>query len=121
MQLKSVIFYLAMGLMILLFNSFVPSLYQVKEAWYIFVYLMLTGFLANVFLIKTNKKSPKDFIKFYMGITGLRLLFNLMVIAVFALVNKERAIPFTMAFLVLYIFFLVFEVVMLITETKKQH
>ena len=119
MNIKSILFFLLLLIATYCWNTYVPPYYQLKEAWYILVYFFMSTAFVHHQLINTNKKSPKNFIKYYMAATGLRLLLNLMIIAIFILVLKERAIVFTIGFMVYYLCYLVFEVVALITETNK--
>jgi hypothetical protein len=119
MHLKSTLFLVILTTITFCWNTYTLPALQVPEAYYILLYFYLSTALVHNILIKVNKKSPKDFIKFYMATTGLRLMLNLMVITVFALLSKERAIPFTIAFMISYLAYLIFEVIILLNQTKK--
>ena len=61
-------------------------------------------------LMKSHTKGGKHFIRYYIGATGIKLFFFLLLIIVYAMLNKEEAVSYTLAFFYFYFVFTVFEV-----------
>jgi len=66
--------------------------------------------LFHIGLQKSFEKGSKDFIRYYMGATGMKLFLFLMIILIYAFLNKEKAVAFALTFFFFYLIFTVFEV-----------
>ena len=56
------------------------------------------------------KGRPQSFVTFYMGSIAMRMAICLIIIIVYRLADKSTVVPFTLAFMIHYLFFTVFEV-----------
>ena len=61
-------------------------------------------------LINSLKKDSKTFVRYYMGGSGAKLGIFLIVILIYAFINKADAMKFALTFFLFYIFYTVFEV-----------
>lgn len=84
-----------------------------------FFYLLSAG--AHYILVKANENSPKRFIAYFMGVSGMKLLAYIAALAIYVLlIDREGAIPFVIAFAVLYLIYMVFDITALMGEVKKK-
>jgi L-asparagine transporter-like permease len=115
---KLIIFSLLLLIIALLWNHFLPEELHAAYAIYILIYFFVVTLVVHRLLIKANKRSPQNFVRTYMGSTGIRLLLNLLVIFVYILIDHNRAarIGFALSFLFFYFAFQIFEVSSLMKE-----
>ena len=101
-------------------QHFMGEQFPVRHLWYILIFFIAATLVFHFLTLKAAAGAPKNFVRYYMGATGLRLLIYVVVIFVYRLSEgKEAAIPFAIAFMAHYFFFTVFEVVMLLKQLKK--
>jgi len=98
-------------------NRFVPN-YANSHGYYILVYYFL--FTLGLHYYLTKKADPKSFIMKFMGVVGIKLFLNLIVILVYGLNNKAKAVSFALIFLLVYFLFTIFESVHLTTFLKTE-
>ena len=102
-------------------QKFIGERFQVKHLWYILIFFVAATSLFHFLTLKAAAGAPKNFVRYYMGATGLRLLIYVVVIFIYRLSEgKEAAIPFAIAFMAHYFLFTVFEVAMLLKQLNSQ-
>jgi hypothetical protein len=69
--------------------------------------------------VRVADKDPKRFVGYYMGITAMKLFGYLIIITLYALLNRQAALGFTLIFMLLYLLYSGFEVVMLLKHFKS--
>ncbi len=79
--------------------------------WSILIFFVITTFAFHYGLVKSCKGDPKLFFRYYMAATGIKLFGYMMIIIAYALINRAEAAPFIITFLILYFFFMTFEVI----------
>ena len=83
---------------------------------------IITG-LQHYAVVQSMYKSPRTFIKVFLGLTVGVLLIHLIVLCTFLFTHPTQAKTFTLAFCIGYVAFLVFETVALVrlinSEKKK--
>lgn len=75
--------------------------------------LLLFVFVTTLFHIglqRSFNNGSKAFIRYYMGASGAKLFLFLMMIIIYAFINKANAVAFALCFFFFYIFYTVFEV-----------
>lgn len=77
--------------------------------WIALLFFMVT-YSFHIGLKKNYHKGSKEFVRYYMGATGAKLFFFLILIIVYGMLNKAEAISYALAFFYFYIIFTVFEV-----------
>lgn len=100
---------LAAGLYYLLGFALPSHLFFNGYVW-IDLLLVLVTYSFHRGLVKSHSKGGKHFIRYYMGATGAKLFFFLLLIIVYAFLNKEEAVSYALAFFYFYLVFTVFEV-----------
>ncbi|CAN5536177.1 hypothetical protein BH11BAC2_BH11BAC2_02930 [soil metagenome] len=78
--------------------------------YYLLILFFIITFLFHLGLTRSLKKGSKDFIRYYMGATGAKLFLFLMIITIYAFINKAGTIAFALGFFFFYLFFTAFEV-----------
>lgn len=78
-------------------------------------YAGIGGLVASVTVLvhmglSRRAGDSKAFIRYYMGSTSIKLLLYLLIVVVFAALNRPMAIPFALGFLYFYLVFTAFEV-----------
>jgi multisubunit Na+/H+ antiporter MnhG subunit len=87
------------------FNQFYRSILPIVLAFF----YILTN-LVHAYLLNIAGKSGSRFTARYMAISFLKMFFYLAVVIVFVIINKEDAKIFLVNFLLLYVFYTIFEV-----------
>ena len=102
-------------------QQFMSEQFQVRHLWYILIFFIAATLVFHFLTLKAAAGAPKNFVRYYIGATGLRLLIYVAVIFIYRLSEgKEAAIPFAIAFMTHYFLFTVFEVVMLLKQLNSQ-
>jgi hypothetical protein len=87
---------------------------QIPIINYIFVFLFaLTTFLIHQWLMAANRKSPRQFVTFFMGSITLKLFFTITLLFIYIYLNRDERIPVALSFMSTYLLFTVIEVVSL--------
>jgi hypothetical protein len=81
---------------------------------YIYILIFFTVLTAAFHsgLARTAKTGTKNFIRYYMTATAVKLLLYIAVIVIYAVINKPGVMAFALCFLLHYCAFTVFEVSM---------
>jgi hypothetical protein len=98
------------GLSYFLLSQYVPAKFIYPNYWWILILFFVVTFLFHRGLITSLKKDSKAFIRYYMGGSGAKLGIFLIVILIYAFINKADAMKFALTFFLFYIFYTVFEV-----------
>jgi len=91
-----------------------PALFQV-----LVLFFLLTAAVHFV-LLRISTLNPRKFVGYFMLATFLKLFVYLMVMVAYAFtIDREEVMPFVLGFFALYIIYTVFEVITLLSQTKK--
>jgi hypothetical protein len=101
---------LGIGLAYYLLSQYVPAKFIYPNFWWILFLFFVVTFLFHRGLINSLKKDSKAFVRYYMGGSGAKLGLFLIVILIYAFINKANAMKFALTFFLFYIFYTVFEV-----------
>ncbi|MGZ4053469.1 MAG: hypothetical protein ACXVPU_00030 [Bacteroidia bacterium] len=100
-------------------QRFATPAFQTNLFWVIWLFFIVTTALIHIVLIKAAAQDPKKFVNYFMGITSLKLFAYLIIIIIYALLNRAGAQGFIVCFLLSYFLYSGFEVVTLIKHFKK--
>lgn len=101
---------------IFLFNRYFES-FSNAHAWYILLYYAVFTFATHTWL--TRNQDPKTFIMRFLGVTGIKLFLNLIIILIYGLSHRKTAVSFAIFFLGIYFLFTFFESYSLIRVTNS--
>lgn len=76
------------------------------------VFLFVVSAGVQALLTRSNDDKPQAFIRTYMLSSSGKLFLYLAFMMVYALTHKDRAVPFILAFFILYAIFTMFDVIM---------
>ncbi len=88
------------------------------------LYLYLVPFFAvttaafHVLVIKAIKKSSETFVTYYMGITGAKLFFYILLLLALLFLKTERVVVLVLTFMIIYFIFTLFEAIYTSRNTK---
>lgn len=80
-----------------------------------FPVLLLVIFLITVlfhrYLIRSAGENSKKFPARFLGATGIKMGFYMILIILYVVLDRENAVPFLLVFMIIYLTFTIFEVV----------
>src|SRR5690348_5234262 len=92
--LKNVIVFTALLSLVAGILSFtLPDDYFVPQVWMILVYFLLLSIVFQFILTRKQKGEPKKYIRAFLATTTIKLFIHMIVLIVFALMNRDAAIP----------------------------
>lgn len=107
-----------MGIL-LFWQQYASPRFQTDLGWLLWGFFIVVTALIHIILVKSSEQSPRNFITYFMAITGMKLLGYLMIILIYALFKGKEALGFVIMFLVMYFLYSIFEVVTLLKHFKK--
>lgn len=120
--LKNVIIFTALLSLVAGVLSFtLPKEYFVLQVWMILVYFLVVSALSQMVLIQRQKGEPKKYVRTFLASTTIKLFIHVIALLVFALMNRDNAIPVILTFFCCYLLFTIFEVTMQLKEPKQNN
>jgi hypothetical protein len=113
------IFSAILGIIIWGLSGLIPNKVLSPALPYQFFFFVAFTIIVCFTLIKASRERFNKFLNTYLLITTVKLLFFLVVILVYIFRNRSDAAPFAISFFILYLCFSIFEVVTLVTYSKK--
>ncbi len=105
-------------IILLLWQQYAAVRFQTGLTWAIWLFFIVTTAFIHLLLMKVAA-TPKKFVYYFMGLTGIKLFAYLVIILIYALLKREAALGFTLFFLTMYFLYTGFEVVTLLKQFKK--
>lgn len=99
---------LALGL--LAWNQWGPIQYIHPLSWVLLIFFILVTALIHYRLMRSAENDPKVFVRTFMGLTSLKLFVFFLIIVLYGFAFRQKAVAFTLHFLVFYLLFTSFEV-----------
>jgi hypothetical protein len=96
----------------------VPAKYITPALPFLFAFFMAVTLTGYYFLLRSTRKSFATFVNLYLLVTVLKLFLFIGVIFLYMFLNKHDAARFAVSFLLLYLAYMVFEVVNLVMHFK---
>jgi hypothetical protein len=87
--------------------------------WIILGYFILLTIVFHYGLLSSSKGKPQAFIRYYMGATTFKLFIHIIVILVYCLLNRDRAVPFIVTFLIYYLLYTGFETIYSVKKFRR--
>jgi hypothetical protein len=116
--LRLIVLSLVTGLVAYLLDSLLPEgIITTAYPWLIILFIVVTA-LVHYILLKITEFNPRKFVGYFMLATSFKLLNYLIVIFVYVFMVRTGVLQFVLAFFILYIIYTVFEVVIILSQTK---
>ncbi len=114
---KLLVFTIIVALVGFIFTILLPANYITPTLPFLYVFFFAATLVVHYILLKVSEKRTPGFINMFMLVTFGKLIFFLTIILIYALLNRDDAIPFIVAFFILYVFFTVFEVTLSLLQS----
>lgn len=101
----AVILVVALGLYFTVLQEYYLQIYPLL----LFYFVILT-YIIHIVLLKASEMRPQKFVNKYLLLTTVKLLINIVIITVYLFLNREKAVPFLIVFLIHYLVYTFFEV-----------
>jgi len=88
-----------------LYALLAPAHWFSKGIPFIILLMLIINFLVHHFLMKALRKKPASFVITFMAASIIKLFIYLPVIAVYVYNFRKEALPFTLAFFILYMLY----------------
>jgi CDP-diglyceride synthetase len=98
--------------------AFTSKIISPAIPWLILMFVVITA-MVHYILLNITAMNPRKFVGYFMLSTFLKLFVYLVVMVVYVFTKKEGALPFVLAFFILYIIYTIFEVVSILAQTKE--
>lgn len=119
--IKIFIFSVILEIIAFLLFLTLPKTYISQSLLFQVPFFFSASFLANNYILRTAKeKNPNKFVKAFMLTTFLRFLLYVIIIAVYVFLNRSDAVNFLITFFILFLFYLAFDVSLLLNTTSKR-
>lgn len=105
--------FIAVGLLFLL-----PTTWFTAALPYLFIFFLAVTLLSYYILIQAAQKKFIRFLNYYLLTTTVKLFLFIAVLITYIMLHKKDAVPFALAFFLLYLCYTVFEVVMIVGYSK---
>lgn len=96
-----------------------PVQWVYSQRFLIQSFMMLVTALMLFGLLRAASRSGGAFIRFAMGASAIKLFLFISIMVVFGIIDRSNAVAFILNFFVLYLFYTVFEVVMIYHRLTK--
>ncbi len=94
--------------------------YYLPVFWIILFGMALFTAILHIILVKLTSYNISKFSSRFILITGIKMILFLAIIVSYSFLNTNKAVPFLISFLILYILFTTFEVVLILPFFKNQ-
>ena len=85
---------------------------------YLLVVFYVVTSAVHLVLLRITLLTPRKFVSYFMLATLVKLILYLTAVLAYVFTYREHVLSFVMTFFILYILFSVFEVVLLLTQTR---
>lgn len=109
-----VIFTVAIGLLAYVLWQVLPDTYFSPALPLMFPFFMLTTLFIFYVLTKDSEKTFSNFVNRFMLATFGKMMFSLIILFAYVFTHREDAVPFIIAFFILYIAYSVYKAIALL-------
>lgn len=108
-----------LGLLCWALDRLVPGVTFSKLYPYILLLFYAVTAMIHFILLHITRLNPRRFVSYFMLATFVKLIIYFTAVLVYVFTFREEILPFIITFFILYIFFTVFEVVLILKQTKE--
>lgn len=109
---------LLIGLVVYLLNLFLPAGIISPATPYLLILFYFISAIVHYILLKITTLNPRKFVGYFMLATVLKLMTYLIVVVVYVFNVKTGILSFILTFFTIYIVYTIFEVTMILRQTK---
>jgi hypothetical protein len=105
---------------VLLFVFIIPRFY-LPVFPFLLAFFVISSIGVHAILTNAGKQKITRFSTFYLGSISIKLFLYIIFMTIYIVVDKSTAVPFLIAFLILYFLFTFFETLSLLSDLKNQN
>jgi len=119
--LRNILVYSAvLGAIAIVLYFFLPKQVITPVLPYLFFFFTSLTLISYYVLLGSIKAKMSRFVNTFLISTIVKLIIYISVMIIYVLMNRPDAVPFMIAFFILYLFYTVFEVIHMIGLTRQQ-
>ena len=116
---RLLVFSLIPGSLAVVLYFLLPAKFITPTLPFLFFFFIAVTLISAYILIRSARKKFIRYLNVYLLMTVLKLFLFVAVMVTYVLFNKSDLVPFTISFFILYLFYTVFEVVWLVSFSRK--
>ncbi len=89
--------------------------------WSIMILIAVLTAIFHYSILQVQEKAASKFSVRFMMVSGIKMMIYLVIITSYVFVNPEKATPFLISFLILYLLYTIFEVILIIRVIKSKN
>jgi hypothetical protein len=113
-------FTVLLGLIAVLLNYILPSGSLPKALPWMFLLFVTVTLAVHAVLLQISRLNPSRFVSYFMLTTFVKLILYFIAVLVYVFTVKQGLLSFVLSFFLLYIFYTVFEVITLLSQTRDE-
>jgi hypothetical protein len=114
-----VIFSILLGLVAVALFYLLPAGFITPALPFLFAFFIGVNLIGYYFLIKSVQKKFIKFLNTFLLFTTCKLLLYIVILVLYIMTHKYDAMPFGLAFFILYLFYTIHEIVSLLSYSKR--
>lgn len=118
--LQTLLFSVLLEIISLILYFTINSMYVTITLPYLVPFFFAVSFLSNLILLSITSEEHTTFIRKFMMVTFLRFILLIILIVLYSFMFRSDAVNFLISFMIVFILFLVFDVVFLINNLPKK-
>ena len=115
-----VIFSLILGIVSVALYFILPVGFITPALPFLFAFFIGVTLVGYYFLLKSMEKKFIKFLNTYLLYTTFKLFIFIVILVVYILLHRADAVPFGIAFFILYLCYTIHEMISLLSYSKKQ-
>ena len=108
-----------LGVVCFILDTFLPDNTINRVYPYILSLFFLVTAGIHYILLRITRLNPRRFVSYFMLATFIKLIIFFSAVLIYVFTYREEVLSFIITFFVLYIFYTVFEVVLILKQTKE--
>ena len=106
--------------LIALAQSFMGWYQQGFTIWYTLAFFIVLNIVSYQYTIAGRKMENNRFVSRFLLTTGIRIIFCAFFLAIYLIINEQRDQVFVVTFMMLYLFYTLFEIYHLVTKLRPE-
>lgn len=115
---RILIFSFILGIITIGTEFFAPTKYVTPALPWLIIFFLAVTLVGHYFILRSGNSKFIRFINAYLLVTIVKLFLFIGVIFLYLLHNRQDAAPFAIAFFILYLCYMIFEVIYLVSYFK---
>lgn len=97
------------------------SFYEGPQIWYALLFFIVLTVFSYSYVASAKKQDNNFFVKRFFITMGLRLIFCIIFLVIYMISRPEREPIFVLTFMILYLFYTMFEIYYLVSKLRREN